>query len=624
MDNHPIVHDANFTSHRLIPLFKNSSKTPLVSPQDTSLVGTDDLSAAFLRPGRYDQLLATTLARLQDMVIILEATPTDYPGPRMVYVNAAVLRQTGYEQHELIGQPPAKLFGPQSDKQEVAKIWYAMEHGEATDVELLNYTKSGKAYWVHSHVSPVKNQQGEVTHWIAIKKDITEQKDAEKRATKLAYFDALTNLPNRQYLTERLKLLLKPGIQPMISALIFLDLDDFKIINDTLGHSFGDDILRQVSNRLKKTIRNSDLVIRLGGDEFVILLESIADNRIDAAQRADYIANKILEACGNPYKLKHGEYYLTPSMGIALLENGTTIEADDLLKHADIAMYEAKAAGKNTVRHFETAMEADINKRFNTESQIREGIDNDQFILHYQPQVYADGRLLGYEALIRWQHPEQGLLGPIDFIDVAEESGLIHRLGQFVLLHSCRQAREWMDAYPTNEIYVSVNISPRQFYSATFVQEVVKALDLSGLCPWLLRLELTENMMLRNIADTAEKMSKLKDIGVNLSLDDFGTGFSSLYYLKSLPISEIKIDKSFVDGIPDDTSDLEISRLIINLSKHLGMRTIAEGVENARQHEILMDMGCDSFQGYYFGKPAAANALCPGEMLGEDVHKNAG
>lgn len=607
-------------SYRVIPLFRKPSNPP----QNTILVDSDDLSGTFLQPGNYSQLLATTLARLQDMVIILEAAPTNYPGPRMVYVNAAVLRRSGYEQRELVGQPLAKLLGPESDEREIAKVWYAMQHGEATDVELLNYTKSGQSYWVHAHISPVKNEQHEVTHWIAIKKDITEQKNAEKRATTLAYYDALTNLPNRQYLMERLALLLKPGIQPMISALIFIDLDDFKIINDTLGHSFGDEILRQVSNRLNKNIRNSDLVIRLGGDEFVILLVSIADNREDAAQRSDYIARQILEACDKPYKLKHGEYYLTPSLGITLLENGANIDADDLLKHADIAMYEAKDAGKNTVRHFEPAMETELNKRFNTESQIREGIENDQFLLHYQPQVYTDGRLLGYEALVRWQHPEHGLLGPYDFIDVAEESGLIHRLGQFVLLQACRQAREWMDAYPTHEIYVSVNISPRQLYSATFVQEIVRALDSSGLCPWLLRLELTENMMLKNIADTAEKMNKLKDIGVNLSLDDFGTGFSSLYYLKSLPISEIKIDKSFVDGIPHDVSDMEISRMIINLSKNLGVRAIAEGVENARQHETLMDMGCDSFQGYYFAKPAAAHALRPGDMFGKNFRKSAG
>jgi diguanylate cyclase (GGDEF)-like protein len=445
--------------------------------------------------------------------------------------------------------------------------------------------------------------------FIGLVRDITQRKQDEEEIRRLAFYDPLTSLPNRRLLMDRVKQALVTSARTgQHGALMFLDLDHFKQLNDTLGHDVGDLLLQQVAQRMRACVREGDSVARLGGDEFVVLLESLSMQPQEAAAQAEAIAGKVMAALGQPYTLREHTHSSTPSLGIVIfLEDNESIE--ELLKKADVAMYQAKAAGRNTVRFFDPNMQAAAAARAALERDIRSGLALGEFVLHYQVQVDAHGRTHGAEALVRWNHSVRGLVSPAEFIPVAEETGLILPLGQWVLEEACAQLVKWSRTVPTAHWVVSVNVSAIQFVQDNFVESVALALQKTGARPDHLKLELTESMLVHDVDDIIVKMSAIKAMGVGFSLDDFGTGYSSLSYLKRLPLDQLKIDQSFVRDLEIDSSDAVIARTIIALGHSLGLTVIAEGVETARQRDFLLGFGCDAFQGYFYGRPLPVHAL---------------
>jgi diguanylate cyclase (GGDEF)-like protein len=418
----------------------------------------------------------------------------------------------------------------------------------------------------------------------------------------LAFFDQLTGVPNRTLLLDRLKQSVAGGSRSgSCGALLFIDLDHFKTLNDTLGHAMGDLLLQQVAQRLAYCVREGDTVARLSGDEFVVILEGLGADEIDAAASAKIVAEKILDALSQPYPLGDVAYRSTASVGITLF-SVDPITPDELMMQADLAMYRSKAAGRNTIHFFDSHMESEIKERAALEVDLLRAIEERQFLLHYQAQNMSDGRVTGAEVLVRWLHPQRGLVSPAEFIPLAEETGLILPLGQWVLKTACTQLAIWAAQPEMAHLTVAVNVSARQF-QANFVDQVLAVLDSTGANPERLKIELTESMLVENVKDIIAKMVALKATGVGFSLDDFGTGYSSLAYLAQLPINQIKIDSSFVGNIPGKESDETIARTIITMSRELGIDVIAEGVETEAQRKFLEFHGCHAFQGYLFSRP---------------------
>jgi diguanylate cyclase (GGDEF)-like protein len=449
-----------------------------------------------------------------------------------------------------------------------------------------------------------------MTHYVASFSDITERKAAQDRIQSLAFYDPLTGLPNRRLLMDRLSQAVAAGARHQRKgALLFVDLDDFKTINDTLGHHKGDLLLEQVAQRLSACIREGDTVARLGGDEFVVMLADLSENALGAAAQTEAVGEKILAMLNQPYHLERHECRSTASIGITLFGGNAQEGIDEPLKRADLAMYQAKAAGRNTLRFFDPQMQAVVRARAALETDLRVALEQQQFLLYYQPQVAADGSLTGAEALVRWQHPTRGLVSPSDFIPLAEDTGLILPLGQWVLETACAQLAAWAASPEHAHWKLAVNVSARQFRQPHFVAQVLATLEHTGANPQRLKLELTESLLVDNVDEVITKMGALKGIGVGFSLDDFGTGYSSLSYLKLLPLDQLKIDQSFVRDLLSDPDDAAIARAIVALGHSLGLQVIAEGVETAQQRDMLADLGCDAYQGYYFGHPAPAADL---------------
>ncbi len=440
--------------------------------------------------------------------------------------------------------------------------------------------------------------------FISIIDVITEQKKTEKEIAYLANYDLLTRLPNRRFLVERLQTALADVKRSGKSgAILFLDLDNFKTLNDTLGHDLGDQLLQKVAWHLEASVRLGDIVARIGGDEFVVILEELSAEPLVAAADAELVARKILTALNQTYQLAGHNYFSSTSIGISLFtQQPSSIE--ELLKQADIAMYQAKKAGRNTLRFFDPQMQASINARASLEVELRHAIHNQEFRLLYQAQVAGDGRVMGAEALIRWQHPRLGLLAPAYFIGLAEETGQIIPIGLWVLDIVCAQLKVWREQADKEHLIVSVNVSAKQFHQKNFVADVRAVIQAHGINPALLKLEPTESILLDNIEEAVLTMTALQEIGVNFALDDFGTGFSSLQYLKKLPLKQLKVDQSFVKDVHSDSSDQVIVRTIITMAHSLNLEVIAEGVETPEQLHFLQAHGCDQFQGYLFGKPA--------------------
>jgi diguanylate cyclase (GGDEF)-like protein len=427
--------------------------------------------------------------------------------------------------------------------------------------------------------------------------------EMEGPAQEPGFFDPLTKLPNRQLLLDRLQQALAASQRARLhGALIFVDLDNFKALNDTRGHDVGDKLLVEVARRLQVSVREVDTVARFGGDEFVVLLKNLSPSPDKAGAECEDVAVKILANLNQPYLLAGQDYWCSASLGITLFE-GKGIGSDELLKRADIAMYQAKAAGRNRLRFFDPAMQAAVHERAMLEAELRRAIERRELKLRYQPQVDAAGRMVGAEALVYWQHPGRGVLYARDFIPLAEETGLIQQIGQQVLRLACNQLVDWRHYSAMARLPLSVNISNRQFRQANFVAQVRSILDSTGADPRLLRLELTEELIFQNFEDTRAKMQALQAIGVSFSLDDFGTGFSSLAQFKQLRLDQVKIDQSFVQNFGIDAGDAAVTRSVIALGSMFGIPVIAEGVETAAQRDFLFSQGCSALQGYFFGAP---------------------
>jgi diguanylate cyclase (GGDEF)-like protein/PAS domain S-box-containing protein len=438
---------------------------------------------------------------------------------------------------------------------------------------------------------------------LAYTTDITARKLAEEQIRSLAFFDPLTKLPNRRLLSDRLEHALASAQRHQRhGALLFIDLDNFKTLNDTHGHDMGDMLLQQVAQRLSAAVRECDTVARQGGDEFVVMLEDLSANPIEAATQAKQVAEKLVGALNEHYALGRHSHHGTPSIGVTLF-GAEPEHIEEPLKRADLAMYQAKAAGRNTVRFFDPQMQAVVSARASLEIGLREALAKRQFVLHYQPQVRGGREVMGVEALVRWVHPERGLVSPAEFIALAEETGLILPLGSWVLETACMQLAAWARQPRTAGLSISINVSARQFHQADFVDEVLRVIAQTGADPARLKLELTESLMVASIEDVIAKMSALRERGVGFSLDDFGTGYSSLAYLKQLPLDQIKIDRSFVRDILVDPNDAAIARMVIVLAETLGLLVIAEGVETAAQQQALLALGCNACQGYLFSRP---------------------
>jgi diguanylate cyclase (GGDEF)-like protein len=469
--------------------------------------------------------------------------------------------------------------------------------------------KNGAMFWVELEVVSVQATAEEVTHWVAVGRDITQRKTAEDMIRHLAFYDALTDLPNRQLLLDRLQQALAASARSgQHGALMFIDLDNFKILNDTLGHHMGDQLLQKVAARLTKSVRKTDMVARLGGDEFVVMVDDLSTDPDAAAFKATALAEKVLNTLREPFQLTGHQHFATPSIGVTSF-NGQQSDVGELLKQADLAMYQAKSLGRNTLCFFDPNMQATVSANATVSSDLRVALSEQQFVVHYQPQVDRVGVITGVEALVRWQHPQRGLMFPADFIPVAEDTGLILPLGQWVLEKACEQLAAWADRAQTANLSIAVNVSVRQFRHPDFVDMVMAAITRTGIRPHKLKLELTESLLADRMEITIDKMGMLKALGVTLSLDDFGVGYSSLSVLKRLPLDQLKIDKGFVADVLTDPNDAAISRAIIALAQSLSLQVVAEGVETQEQRDFLAYQGCDQFQGHLFAKPLPIEAL---------------
>jgi diguanylate cyclase (GGDEF)-like protein/PAS domain S-box-containing protein len=518
-------------------------------------------------------------------------------------VNKAFSRISGYSAEEVIGQSPNLLSSGRKDKELYRWMWYSINATDAWEGEVSYRHKSGDIYPGYLAITAVKDANGMVSNYVATFKDITISKAASAEIESLAYYDPLTALPNRRLLLDRLgQALAASARSSRCGALLFLDLDDFKTLNDTLGHEAGDKHLQYVATRLTGCIREEDTVARLGGDEFVVVLEGLSEKEIEAAAQTQEVAEKIKAATIQPDQLGANKYHSTFSIG-ATIFNGHKEASEELLKQADIAMYQAKAAGSNTMRFFDHTMQESITVRADMENELRQAIEHHQFQVYYQIQVDHTGQALGAEALIRWQHPERGMISPIDFIPLAEEVGLILPIGQWVLDTACVQLNTWQQNPLTQHLVLAVNVSTKQFHQDNFVEQVLATIARHDINPVRLKLELTESILVRNISDIITKMTALSKIGISFSLDDFGTGYSSLQYLKKLPFHELKIDQLFVRDLVNDASDKAIVRNIITLAHNLKLTVTAEGVETEEQRQFLLDSGCTYHQGCLFSMP---------------------
>lgn len=535
-------------------------------------------------------------------------TVTDVQG-RITYANEKYCEVTGYSFEELIGQDNAIVNSGYHPKGFFKGMYSVVASGKSWHAEVCNRAKDGHLYWVDATIAPYMGDDGKPESYITISTNISQRKAAEEKNNHLAFYDQITHLPNRRLLLDRLnQALVASARSGRNGALLFLDLDHFKTLNDTLGHEFGDLLLQQVAERLANCVREGDTVAHIGGDEFVVLLENLSENVVEAATQTEAIGEKVLSSLNQPYQLAIHEYQSTSSMGAVLFKDQAYTQ-DDLLKHGDIAMYQAKAAGRNTLRFFDPQMQEAINTRVEGERELRKALESQQFELYYQIQVDDQGQPLGAEALIRWCHPERGMVSPFNFIPLAEETGLILPLGQWVLDAACAQLKIWQQDLITRDLVLAVNVSAKQFLQPDFVQEVQATVVRHGIDPAGLKLELTESLLVDNIKHIIATMTVLREFGIKFSLDDFGTGYSSLQYLKNLPLTQLKIDQSFVRDIATDYSDRAIVLTIITMAHSLGLDVIAEGVETEEQREFLMNKGCMSYQGYLFSKPLPIKAF---------------
>ncbi|MGA7594498.1 MAG: PAS domain S-box protein [Gallionella sp.] len=576
----------------------------------------NDLYFAFLiditerKQAEQELRIAATAFQTQEGILITDTNNV------ILQVNRAFTEITGYTAGEVIGKDPKLLSSGRQDKYFYRNMWDSINRTGIWNGEIWDKKKNGEIYPQNMTVTAVKDNRGALTNYVATITDNTRRKNDEKLIDNLAYYDPLTGLPNRRLLQDRLGQAIASGVRTgRAGALLFIDLDSFKTINDTLGHDVGDLLLQQVGARIQSCLRDGDTISRPGGDEFVVMLNELNADLIEAAQQAESVAGKILATLEQPYQLNSHQRHVTSSIGVSLF-GGQKSSIEDILKQADIAMYQAKNEGKDTIRFFDPRMQDSINARARLENELRTAIEQHQFQLYYQIQKDSSNRPIGAEALIRWIHPERGLVSPVQFIPVAEETGLILPIGEWVLLTACKQIKKWESDELARKLVISVNVSARQLHQTDFVARVKEVVQRVGIDTKHLKLELTESMLVENIEETIAKMQSLKDIGVTLSLDDFGTGYSSLRYLQQLPIDQLKIDQSFVQGIYANKSSQNIVLTIIRMALSMNLEVIAEGVETQKQREFLVQRGCEKFQGYFFGKPTPVDQFEASLMSG--------
>jgi diguanylate cyclase (GGDEF)-like protein/PAS domain S-box-containing protein len=512
-------------------------------------------------------------------------------------------RDFGWAQADLIGRTSLEVGLWPDPAMRAAWADVLRETGRVIEYETVWLHKNGsrRSVSISGEVIDIDGQ----ACIMAYSTDITQRKEAQEQIENLAFYDPLTQLPNRRLLMNRLAQAMASGTRHQRqAALLFIDLDNFKTLNDTYGHDRGDLLLQQVAQRLGGCIREGDTVARLGGDEFVVMLEDLSTNALEAALQAEAVGEAILRALNLDYQLATSQHRSTPSIGVTLF-GGVHESIEEPLKRADLAMYQSKAAGRNTLRFFDPQMQAVVAAHASLELGLREALAQGQLVLHYQPQVTSDGTVLGAEALVRWRHPERGMVSPAEFIPLAEETGLILPLGNWVLHTACAQLAVWAHHPATADLSISVNVSVRQFYQHDFVQQVLGALAQTGANAHRLKLELTESLLVTHMDEVIAKMNTLQARGVSFALDDFGTGYSSLVYLKRLPLDQLKIDQGFVRDILVDTNDAAIAKMVIVLADSLGLQVMAEGVETQAQMDALLAQGCRAYQGYLFSRPVA-------------------
>lgn len=576
-----------------------TSKMPLRNSTDGQIIGVLGIYEDITERKQAEELLriAAVTFETQEGIMITDAYAN------IIRVNQAFQDITGYSSAEVLGKNPNILKSDVQDKFFYIEMWqHLLTHG-AWSGELWDKRKDGKIYPKALTITAVKNALGETTQYVGIFNDITLRKQAEEEIYQLAFHDSLTKLPNRSFLLERFRMSLSTSARSHhFGAVFFLDMDRFKTLNDTLGHDCGDLLLVEVAGRIQHCIREVDTVARIGGDEFVILLEEVGQNIDEASKKAALIAEKIRAALTAPYSIKGNDYHGSPSIGVCLY-CGNEESVDDLLRHADMAMYKAKDSGRNRVQFFDPAMQHTIELHAALEMDLLQALSSQQLQLHYQVQIDVDHRPIGVEALVRWIHPTRGIVPPMQFIPIAEESSLILEIGNWVLDKACQQIAQWSVSEQTRELTIAVNVSSHQFKLHDFVDGVATMIRAHHIDPTRLKLELTESVVLNDITDVVVKMHALKGLGVGISLDDFGTGYSSLSYLKQLPLDQLKIDQSFVRDITTDPNDAVMVQTIIDMAKNFGLNVIAEGVETESQLSFLEHHGCMAYQGYLFSKP---------------------
>jgi diguanylate cyclase (GGDEF)-like protein/PAS domain S-box-containing protein len=551
------------------------------------------------------RLTSAALASLNDMVLIVKVVEGDTQP--IIFVNAAFERRSGYRSDEIVGRSMRILLGPDTDPATIELLDSAMARREPVRAQLMNYTKGGDPCWVEMDMVPFTSDAGPITHWVVVGRDITEQRRSAEAIRQLAFFDVLTGLPNRRMLMERLHgLVAKAHAGSGYGAVLYIDLDNFKSVNDARGHATGDALLKAVATRLTDTVRKIDTVARLGGDEFVVLLEDLGPDSAGATAAALALAAQVGAALTHPVEIDGDTYQSSGSIGVAL-PTTPAHTVQDLLREADTAMYSAKSAGRNGVALFEATMRAEAESVLTLEHDLANAIDGGQLALHLQLQMGRDGAPIGAEVLLRWRRADGALVPPDVFIPVAEASGLIVPIGTWVLRQSLKAWQELeRTGYP---LPLSINVSPRQFREPDFVAVVRTALLEAGVPPNQLILEITEGLLVDDLNETAARMRELAQLGVRFSIDDFGTGYSNLAYLRKMPLYELKIDRSFLRDTPHDINGTAIVQSILAMAGHLGLRVMAEGVETAEQARFLEANGAPCMQGYLFCRPMPLDDL---------------